>query len=132
MSECCYWYRRFPTTPSVCHGTNQTRTVGLICEIQYWSPNNSNKKEVMWHRSRSEEYAGVKGEILIDKNKYTRNYMNLISVNQSFIIQYYLGIENSRIRAHDSRHTQLQTGVTTLLMIFMLLLLLGQTGWKYI
>ena len=96
--ECCYWYRRFPATPSVCHGTNQTSTVTLICEIEYQPPqNNSHDIEVKWYRSRSEEYAGREGDSLIDQNKYIRHPdRDLTPMNQPFIMiwQYILGINN--------------------------------------
>ena len=91
LGECCYWYRRFPATPSACYGTTQTATVSLVCEVQYWPLNNSNDIEVKWFKSRSEESAGKEGELLIDENKYRE--FGLTSVNQSFI-RYILGILN--------------------------------------
>ena len=92
--ECCYGYRRFPATPSVCHGSNQTRTVSLLCEVEYSPLNSGNNIEVKWYRSKSEEYAGIEGELLIDENMYIRYNRYLIPVNQTLIGQYILGILN--------------------------------------
>ena len=90
--ECHYWYRRFPATPSLCHGTNQTTTVTLFCEVEYRAQNSSDIIEVRWYRSRDEETAGIKGEVLNDENKYAQFNSDLRQVNQTFIRQYTLGI----------------------------------------
>ena len=90
--ECHYWYRRFPATPSVCHGTNQTTTVTHICEVEYRALNSSDSIEVRWYRSRDEETAGIEGEVLNDENKYPQFNSDLRQVNQTFIRQYILGI----------------------------------------
>ena len=87
--ECHYWYRRFPATPIVCHGTNQTTTVSLICEVQYQPLNSSDSIEVRWYRSRDEETVGTKGEVLNDVNKYLQFKSDPTLVNQTFIRQYY-------------------------------------------
>ena len=63
----------------------------LVCEVQYWPLNNSNNIEVKWYRSRSEESAGIEGEILIDDMHHNPP---MISVNQTFIKQYTLGVLN--------------------------------------
>ena len=68
--------------------------MNLICEIQYWPLNNSNNIKVEWYRSRSEESAGIEGEILIDRSKYTPYDINLTPVEQSFIRQYQLRVLN--------------------------------------
>ena len=90
--ECCYWYRRFPATPSVCHETNQTSTVTLLCEVEYQPPNSSYNIEVHWYRSRYEESAGISGEVLNDRNKYLQFEQDLTPMNQTFIRRYVLGI----------------------------------------
>ena len=93
IGDCCYWYRRFPATSSVCHGTIQTTTLSLICEIRYRPFSNSSSIELKWYRSRDEESAGIKGEILNDEYKYKYTEVE-ISINGSFIRQYHLGILN--------------------------------------
>ena len=90
--ECCYWYRRFPATPSVCRETNQTTTLTLLCEVEYQPPNSSYNIEVHWYRSRDEESAGVSGKVLNDRNKYLQFERDLTPMNQTFIRQYGLGI----------------------------------------
>ena len=90
--ECHYWYRKFPATPSVCHGTNQTTTVTLLCEVEYRALNSSDIIEVRWYRSRDEETAGIEGEVLNNENKYQQFNSDLRQVNQTFITQYILGI----------------------------------------
>ena len=91
--ECHYWYRRFPATPSVCQGTNQTTTVTLVCEVQYWSLNSSDSIQVRWYRSRDEETAGIEGKILYyDEIKYQQSNSTQTRENQTIIGQYVLGI----------------------------------------
>ena len=90
--ECCYWYRRFPATPSACHGDNQTSTVSLVCEIEYQPLNNTSNIEVRWYRTRDEESAGITGETLIDGTKYI--IIDPPINPQSPIRQYTLGILN--------------------------------------
>ena len=91
--ECHYWYKRFPATPSVCHGTNQTTTVNLLCEVEYRPLHSSDSIEVRWYRSRDEETAGMEGELLNDViNKYQWFKFNPRQVNQTFIRQYMLRI----------------------------------------
>ena len=90
--ECCYWYRKFPATPSLCN-TTRTSTVTLKCEVQHWLNNNSNL-EVKWYKSSSEESAGKNGEILTDKTKYNQhnNIRTVLNEPLNLIKQYFIGI----------------------------------------
>jgi hypothetical protein len=92
LGECQYWYRKFPATPSICHGTTQTTTVSLLCEVEYQPLNSSDSIEVRWYRSRDEETAGIEGETLNDVNKYLLFYRSSTLKNQALIRQYIVGI----------------------------------------
>ena len=82
--ECCYWYRKIPATPSTCHGT-KTRTVNLICEVEYWLQNISISIEIEWYRSRSKESAGNEsGEIVTEYSQFEGES----TLNQSLIRHY--------------------------------------------
>ena len=100
--KCCYWYRKFPATPSDCHKTNRTTTVTLFCEVEYRPPNKNYSIEINWYKSRDEKSAGVKGEILNDTHKYLLFDTDPILMNQmneTSIRQYW--IEISKFNSSD-------------------------------